>query len=578
MVENKRDYTLRQRASTIKTDADLVDSINDILHSFFHYQSTSFSLRDLREFSDLADAGRYEIFTIPKKNGETRTISAPKEQLKILLRALNRLLSNCYLPPGFVTGFVYSKSVVDNARIHVAKRYVLNVDLKDFFDSIPREKLIQKLTLPPFSFPLNVATTIVNLSYLRSSKFDRFVLAQGSPLSPTLSNIYCSALDSDLFALSSQYGVSFSRYADDLSFSSDENLFTPGSHFFSALIWSIQANGFVLNKDKVRLQDHHHRQSVTGLTVNKKVNVPRKYIKDIRNLLYVWERYGAESAYRCFHSFHDNRYPSSGTKPIPFFVDYLRGKIDYLGLVKGKDNPTYIKFKVLFEKLQCSKPFHPFRGESYRSISRFEKRRNELDMNNYSPLINKYGKRYYAIQYPVPGGEIIFSPKLYQYLELPSPSIPVVLRENCSVHEIYGKDGIKWIISENSRASIKNDVTKALNKEREKRISDHFPMEQTQTGIIWSEERLTKVEESKYSYLVEGSHTFDSDFGFTTRYKYFYCTNIEDARRALATFFCEERNIPIEKTLQISDESFFGGLRAGRYDDNYCECRIIRLK
>lgn len=579
MKDIKRDFSLRQRASTVRTEADLVDSLNYILRTYLHYQSVSISLSDLREFSNLNNDSRYDIFSIPKKKkGETRTISAPKDKLKIILKAINVLLSNCYFPPRFVTGFVYSTSVVDNAHFHVGRKYVLNIDLKDFFDSIPYDLVISKLMLPPFSFSKVVATTIANLSFLRSSKFDRLVLAQGSPISPVLSNIYCESLDNDLYALSVQYGVSYSRYADDISFSADENVIAPGSPFFNAVLWSINANGLSLNADKVRLQNHHHRQSVTGLIVNVKVNVSRKYIKDIRNLLYIWKRYGSKSAYRCFASYYSKHYPRVGNKTIPNFIDYLRGKINYLGLVKGKDNPLFVQYKSLFDSLVISKGIEPFRGDSYRSVARFEKKRQKLNLTIAAPRTNKFGKLYYAIDYPVPGGEILISPKIYEFVQINSPSIPAILRKDCSVHKIYSRDGVKWILSENSNADIQSDVSAALNAEREARIKElEKKSAQNDEGFVRSEKRLTEDEELQFSYVTEGCHTFDSDYGFISLYKYYYCKTFEQAKLAMVTYFKEVCHVNANLST-ISDESLMGGLHYGHNDDSRHECRIIRLK
>lgn len=578
MVNNKRDFALRQRFCSLKSDTDLVDCINYILRSYLHCQSASISLSDIRDYSNLNNDGRYVVFRIPKKKmGETRTISAPNERLKIILRALNLLLSNCYFPPRFVTGFVYSSSVVDNARFHVGKRFLLNIDLKSFFDTIPCEMVIRKLMLPPFSFSQQVATTIVTLSCVKASENSKPVLAQGSPISPILSNIYCETLDDDLYALSVQHNVTYSRYADDISFSADENIFSVESQFFQSLVWSIQANSLTINNDKVRLQDNHHRQTVTGLTVNVKVNVTRQYVKDIRNLLYIWKRYGAKSAYRSFSSYYGKKHPRIGNKITPNFIDYLKGKINYLGLVKGKDNTTYIHFISLFNDLCVTRQLEPFRGDSYRCVGRFEKKRQKLNLTIDAPRTNKYGKQYFAIDYPVPGGEILISPKLYRFVEIRSASIPAILRKDCSIHQIYSKDGVKWILSENMNANISEDVTRALNTEREARIKEaESKSSRTGEGFVRLNNRLPLYEESHYSYLTEGSHTFDSDFGFITLKKYYYSNSLENAKLAIITYFKEECHISPDLST-FSDESLFDGVSYGHNDDSMHKVRIIRL-
>ncbi len=332
-----------------------------------------------------------------------------------------------------------------------------------------------------------------------------------------------------------------------------------------------------MNTNKVRLQDEYHRQSVTGLIVNVKVNVSRKYIKDIRNLLYIWKRYGAKSAYRSFGKYYSKHYPRIGNKTIPNFIDYLRGKIEYLGLVKGKNNRTYTLYKSVFDSLLLSKNLESFRGDSYKSVSRFEKNRQKMNLTIDSPRINKYGKRYYAIDYPVPGGEILISPKLYKFVELRSSSIPEILRKDCSIHKIYSRDGIKWLLSENSKASIQNDVADALNAEREARIRDlEKKSAPGNEGFVRSEKRLSESEERQYLYLTEGCHTFDSDYGFISLYKYYYCKTLEQAKSAMVTYFKEECHISANLS-KFSNESLLGGLHYGHNDDSTHECRIIRL-
>ena len=534
MIDRTSAYLLRERAASIKTDTDLVQCINFILRSHL-YQSTSISVSDLRMYSDLGNDERYSAFNIPKKRkGESRTISAPVDRLKLILKALNLLLSSCYRPPRFVTGFVYSSSVVDNARFHVGKRYVLNIDLKSFFDTIPTETIVMRLLDAPFSFPKTIAEKIVNLSCLLSTAYNRTVLAQGSPLSPVLSNIFCEALDNDLYSLSLQYNVAFSRYADDITFSSNERNIAPGTPFFNSVAYSIRANGLLLNKDKVRLQNNHYRQSVTGLVVNEKVNVSRKYITDIRNLLYIWNRYDARAAYLRFSRHYQKCFPQVGRKSIPNFVDFLRGKINYLGLVKGKDDPTYIRYKAQFDNVVRSKAFKPFCAESFFKIEHFEKERQPLVFDFNVPRTNKYGKQYYAIDYPVHGGEILVSPKISKYIEIKSQSIPEILKRDCSIHKIYSKDGIKWVLSESRHSGIAGDIAEALNAKRESRIEEFKSKDE---GFIRAEERFSPSEEAQYTYLVEGENLFWGDYGFMTINRYYYCNSLDKAKLAMATFF-----------------------------------------
>ena len=132
-------------------------------------------------------------------------------------------------------------------------------------------------------------------------------------------------------------------------------------------------NRFEINPNKVRVRGKKQRQEVTGLTVNEKVNVTPNYVKDIRNLLYIWDKYGYKSAYRSFYRKYTKHFLPKH-KPVPCFVDSLRGKLNYLALVKGHYDTTYLKLKQKFDLLS-SGDMENFRFDSYRNLRRFE--RNE---------------------------------------------------------------------------------------------------------------------------------------------------------------------------------------------------------
>ena len=126
-------------------------------------------------------------------------------------------------------------------------------------------------------------------------------------------------------------------------------------------------------------------------------------------------------------------------------------------------------------------------------------------------------------------------------------------------------------------ANISEDVTRALNAEREARIKEaESKSARADEGFVRSKDRLSSSEESHYSYLTEGSHTFDSDFGFITLKKYYYSNSLENAKLAMLAFFKEECHISPNLS-KFSDESLFGGLRYGHNDDSMHEVRIISL-
>lgn len=155
-------------------------------------------------------------------------------------------------------------------------------------------------------------------------------------------------MDRELAALGRRERCFFTRYADDLTFSTDRTVF-PGDIAFEEgtharagplLETIVNGAGFKINADKTRLVRRWQRQRVTGLIVNRQLNVPRVYIRELRNILYIWKRYGLKAAEESFDKTapHPNWPPGKRSAP---FADIVRGRVQHVGLVKGWDNPVY---------------------------------------------------------------------------------------------------------------------------------------------------------------------------------------------------------------------------------------------
>lgn len=179
---------------------------------------------------------------------------------------------------------------------------------------------------------------------------NRNVLPQGAPTSPVLTNVICQRLDRRLTGVAKRFGLKYSRYADDITFSSHVNVYKESGEFVSELIRIIKDQGFHINPLKTRLQKDGYRKEVTGLVVNEKVNVSQRYIKQIRLWLYYWERYGYEKAYSFFLQQYkaDRGHVKKGN---PDMANVIGGKLDYLKMVKREENDTYQGLKRRFDKL-----------------------------------------------------------------------------------------------------------------------------------------------------------------------------------------------------------------------------------
>ena len=181
-------------------------------------------------------------------------------------------------------------------------------------------------------------------------KVQRKVLPQGAPTSPVLTNVICQRLDQLLTGLAKRFGLNYTRYADDITFSSMHNVYQSDGEFIRELNRIIQDQGFHIKESKTRLQREAFRQEVTGLLVNEKANVQQRYIKQLRMWLYYWERYGYERASGFFLKEYiaDKGHTKNGK---PDMANVISGKLDYLKMVKGAENELYQKLKVRFEKI-----------------------------------------------------------------------------------------------------------------------------------------------------------------------------------------------------------------------------------
>ena len=342
-------------------------------------QTRFWALRSSRDISDLLEvkhsvlmfhvfkfppAKKYTVFGVPKKSGGFRDIRAPVTQIKIVQQKFNEVLRIIFRPKPCVHGFVLHKSIVSNAAEHSNKRFVLNVDLADFFPSINFARVFGMFQAYPYAFNKEVATVLARICC------DEFQFPQGAPTSPMISNMICAKLDSQLKRLAQVLKCWYSRYGDDLTFSSSRYPFPYdlASHVSTGAVVGVKVggrletlienNGFHINYKKVRLQQSTQRQRVTGLIVNKRPNVDRAYRRQIRAMLHAWEKYGLANAEYTYLSTFRHKYRSP-FKPLPQNQHVVRGKIEFLGMVRGKGDPTYQRYLAHFNILNAASTTTP---------------------------------------------------------------------------------------------------------------------------------------------------------------------------------------------------------------------------
>ena len=243
----------------------------------------------------------YNSFTILKKNGGERVIHAPKKELKFLQKKLSNVLWECYLEsieskskdknfktPVLSHAFEKGKSIITNSQMHRNKKYILNIDLKNFFDSFNFGR-VRGFFIKDKDFTVSpeIATVIAQIACYQGK------LPQGAPSSPIITNLITRILDYRIVKIAKKYRFTYSRYADDMTFSTNRELNSSKlrasqelENFLAELEEVIISSGFEINPKKTRLSNNMQRQEVTGLVVNKKINVKREYVKNTRAMAF----------------------------------------------------------------------------------------------------------------------------------------------------------------------------------------------------------------------------------------------------------------------------------------------------
>ena len=389
-ITNEQKEAIRENFQKMETKDDFLNLLNQANTYLFPKKPIIFNVAQLNAyiikerasvetpFGKTTDYSivAYHTFQIKKKSGGVRTLHAPVAALKELQAALNLILQAVYEPHQAATGFVVGKSIVDNAKVHVNQNYVYNLDLKDFFPSVDQARVWGRVKAAPFHLGTTegrkkIANMIAALSCTKMEverledgqwkKVQKRVLPQGAPTSPILTNAICERLDICLSGVAKRFGLNYSRYADDITFSSQHNvyelkkgiserIYEANSSFDLEVRRIITEQNFHIKESKVRLQKQGFRQEVTGIVVNEKPNVNKRYVKQLRQWLFNWETYGYEKAYTKFlNVYAKDRGNVKNAKPNMIMV--LAGKLLYLKMVKGELDSTYVKLKVRFDQL-----------------------------------------------------------------------------------------------------------------------------------------------------------------------------------------------------------------------------------
>lgn len=311
----------------------------------------------------------YRWFVLTKRNGTARIIHEPRKRLKLLQRkALEDLQQRAGQPKHCVHGFVEGRSIVTNARRHLERKphFVLNLDLEGFFPAINFFRVRGLLKKPPFGFSHQVATVLAQMCVVNNE------LPQGAPTSPFLSNEVCRSLDRDLMALARRHRATYTRYADDITFSFSTpnaaslpaNICTYASGIVTLgqeLVSIITSHSFRIHPAKTRMSTRRRRMEVTGVVINEFPNVKREFIDRIRGALHAWDRYGytdaqlgwdnrvKQGAASAYEKRPWKRQTRSGKAPE--LKNVLWGKLLFVRMVRGADDAIYTRLAEKYNRL-----------------------------------------------------------------------------------------------------------------------------------------------------------------------------------------------------------------------------------
>jgi len=286
---------------------------------------------DQRNLLLLAKQPKYQVFTVPKRGGGKRNIENPDFDLKNMQSRLNKYLQSTYYfeKSTAAYGFIANardertrRDIITNAQQHLGKPYLVNIDLKDFFHSVKYKKVEGVFSSKPFFFETKLTRLLTQLT-----TYNRH-LPMGTPTSPVLSNFACLTLDDNLLELSKQEEWKFTRYADDMSFSSDKPITDEHLEKVNQLI---EQEGFKMNTRKLKRYGKEDDKEVTGLLLTDRVELNRHFIpeleKELEQLKEVME----------IQNLHGNL----RTYWVEQFKNRVRGKINFVGYVMGRNYPDY---------------------------------------------------------------------------------------------------------------------------------------------------------------------------------------------------------------------------------------------
>lgn len=259
----------------------------------------------------------YRVFKVSKVNGGFRTIKEPLPSLKEIQKwILQNILNKISISP-YSKAYYRNRSIKDHARYHKNQKIVVTMDVEKFFDTITYEKIL--IIFSQLGYSMRVSTLLSKLCTLDN------ILPQGAPTSPYLSNIIMKEFDNEISKFCSSNNIKFTRYADDMAFSSNE---IDISKLTAKVEAELKKIGLKLNREKTLEMPYDKRQLVSGIVVNEKIQVPRIIRDELRQAMYYIEQYGLENHLEKIKCKKSN------------YLKHLMGTANYILFINPKDQRT----------------------------------------------------------------------------------------------------------------------------------------------------------------------------------------------------------------------------------------------
>lgn len=305
------------------------DMTNEFLLSLFSFkeQNNDKNLKLLYSISNNKEKN-YKVFKIKKRNGKYRTIYEPNYNLKKIQRQiLENILNNKEISK-YATAYKKGVNIISNADVHLNKKIILKLDIKDFFNNI-KIPIIYDTCFPIEYFPKQVGFILTHLCTYKD------FLPQGAPTSSYISNLVMKEFDIEMGNICKEKNISYTRYCDDMTFSGDFDV----SEIISIVRKKLFKLGMDLNNEKIHVIKNNQKQVVTGIVVNEKLQIEKSYRKKIRQEIYYIKKFGIKSHLKKDSVKNEDKYLRS-----------LYGKVLYV-LQINKNDKEFILYKNYLKKI-----------------------------------------------------------------------------------------------------------------------------------------------------------------------------------------------------------------------------------